>query len=77
MMPNEQTGAVGLRLDTLLVRLAEGVVRQAVEPRVKVPLWDAGLNEVVGQFVSQCGVPSRPVTMVDVATRLGILKGVR
>ena len=77
-MPAEIQPSGGVRVDRLLSRLAEGVVRGAVEPRVKnIPLWDGGLGEVVDAFIAQQGVPARPITAVDVARRLGILKGAR
>jgi hypothetical protein len=67
--------SAGLRVDRFLSRLAEGVVRGAVEPRVKnLPLWDSGLGEVVDAFIAERGVPARPITAVDVARRLGILQ---
>lgn len=72
MMPSQSPG---VRVDLLVVRLAEGIVRGVVEPRLRnVPLWDAGLGEVVNAAIVESRLPSRPVTAVDVARRLGILK---
>jgi hypothetical protein len=70
--------APGVRLDLLLERFAEGVVRGAIEPRVRnVPLWDLGLGEVVTTAIRESRIPSEPITAVRVARRLGILREVQ
>jgi hypothetical protein len=67
----------GVRLDLLLARVAEGVVRGAIEPRVRnVPLWDLGLGEVVTTAIKESRIPAEPITAVLVARRLGILREV-
>jgi hypothetical protein len=69
--------APGVRLDVLLERVAEGVVRGALEPRVRnLPLWDLGLGEVIATAIKESRIPSEPITAVHVARRLGILRGV-
>lgn len=70
---------VAIRLDRLAVNALEMSIRRKLEPRcANLPLYDLGLGEVVEQFVAE-RIPSTPVTMVDVAISLGILKkpGVR
>lgn len=65
----------GVRIDLFLSRLAEGVVRGAVEPRMRnIPLWDLGVGEVVNAAIQESRVPAEPVTAVMVARRLGILR---
>lgn len=72
------SSAPGVRLDLLLERIAEGVVRGAVEPRVRnVPLWDLGLGEVVTTAIRESRIPAEPITAVHVARRLGILREVQ
>ena len=67
---DEMTG----RADLALVRAGEYLVKKKLEPRVGLPLWDAGLNELVSRFVNErLKVPSTPVSMVDVARAVGIL----
>jgi hypothetical protein len=74
MIPGISSQSPGVRIDLLLSRLAEGVVRGAIEPRLRnVPLWDSGLGEVVNMAIQE-RVPLAPVTAVDVARRLGILR---
>jgi hypothetical protein len=67
------------RLDIALVRAGELLVKRAVEPRVNLPLWDGfGIGEFVEALVTErLGVPSTPLTLVDVARELGILRRVR
>lgn len=73
---SETSQAPGVRLDLLLSRVAEGVVRGAIEPRLRnVPVWDLGLGEVVETAIRE-RVPSHPITAVHLARRLGILREV-
>ena len=62
------------RADVALVRVSELVVRRHLEPRLGFPVWDRGGKELVERFVTErLGVPSTPLTLVDVARELGIL----
>jgi hypothetical protein len=66
---------VTIQPDHLVVGLAEAVVRKQLEPRLKnVPLWDAGLGEVIETAVSEAGISTKPLSMVDLARAAGILK---
>ena len=66
---------VTVRADLLLLGVAEKLVRSQVEPRCKnLPLWDAGLGEVVEVAIAEGGVSSKPISAVDLARAAGILK---
>ena len=61
-----------------IVDLLGRFVRECVEPRVNnIPLWEGGLREVATQFVIENGVPSQPISMVELARRCGMLKPVK
>lgn len=64
------------RCDIALVRMGELLVRNAVEPACGgVRLWDGGVGELVEAYVvEQLGVPTEPVTLVEIARNVGILK---
>jgi len=63
------------RLDVAMVRAGELLVRRA-ELRVGLPLWDGfGVGDFVEALVTErLRIPSRPLTLVDVARELGILR---
>lgn len=62
------------RLDIGLVRVGELVVKRHIEPRLNgVRLWDHGFGEVVEELVAESGVPSHPVSLVEVLRMAGLL----
>lgn len=64
----------GGRLDVALVRVGEVICRGAIEPRLGFPIWDRGAGEFWEAFVTErLKVPSKPVTVTDVAREFGIL----
>lgn len=63
------------RLDQLIIGCMELLCRGYVEPRIgNLPLWDRAVGPVVEQLVVDAGVPAIPVTAVDVARMLGVLR---
>jgi hypothetical protein len=66
--------SIARRLDQLVLNCAEHVVKTAIEPRLSnLPLWDGGGGELVAEYVKLAGVPSKPLTVVDMARLAGIL----
>ena len=63
------------RLDIACLRTAELLFKRYVEPVCGgIPLWDKGLGSVVEQMILDAGVPSKPLTAVDVARAAGLLR---
>lgn len=63
----------GFRVDALLLDCA-GHVCKALEPKLNnLPIWDAGAREMLQAKLKEMGVPETPVTMVQIARKLGIL----
>jgi hypothetical protein len=63
------------RLDIACLRTAELLFKRYVEPACGgIPLWDKGLGSVVEQMILDAGVPSKPLTAVDVARAAGLLR---
>jgi hypothetical protein len=66
------------RMDVAIVRGAELLFRRHVETAVGLPLWEYGMGDVVERVVvERLKVPSRPITLVDVARALGVLPAAR
>jgi hypothetical protein len=61
-----------VRVDLGLFRICEGITRRAVP---QVDLWGHGLGDVTREFFYQQGLPRGPISVVDVAKQLGILRG--
>ena len=63
------------RLDIACLRTAELLFKRYVEPVCGgIPLWDKGLGSVVEQMILDAGVPSKPLTAVDLARAAGVLR---
>jgi hypothetical protein len=60
------------RMDIAVVRLAEATCKRALGPAGAVA-WDHGLGDVVEAVVVANGIPSKPLTAVDIARAAGIL----
>jgi hypothetical protein len=75
LMPENPAG----RVDVAVKRLAEFVTRAHIEPRFRgARIWDNGLRAIVETAVDESSaIPKNPITAVDVARFLGILKPVR
>lgn len=65
----------GVRLDLLLLDCVGTLVKAKVEPHAKgIPLWDGGVRDIAAELLKDWGVTSEPVTIVQVARRVGILR---
>ena len=53
------------RLDLLALALAEQAYRQWVEPQLAIPAWERGLGGFVYNTIQRAGVPSQPVTHIQ------------
>ena len=70
-MPEQIT----VRPDRILMGLAESLVRQQIEPRLRnAPLWDAGLGAVIRTAIEEGGISSKEFSAVDLARAAGLLK---
>lgn len=66
---------ISVRVDKLLLGLAEHTVKKGIEPRLgNAPLWEGGLGAVIETALNEGGVSSQELTMVDLARKVGILK---
>jgi hypothetical protein len=45
-----------------------------IEQRTGVSIWNRGLGDVVEALIVENGIPSEPVSAVDLARKMGILK---
>lgn len=54
------------RVDLLLVALLEAACKQHVDPRLPIPLWNPDLAARAAAALNQAGIPSEPVTHVQV-----------
>lgn len=64
------------RLDIAVVRLAEAVCKRGLGP-AGATAWDHGLGDIVEAVVVENGVPSQPLTAVDLARAAGLLPPAR
>lgn len=60
------------RMDIAIVRLAEATCKRGLGP-VGAAAWDHGLGDLVEAVVVENGVPSKPLTAVDLARAAGLL----
>lgn len=61
----------GVRLDLVLLECV-GVVARNVHPNAGL-VWDGGGREVMAEKLKEIGVSSEPLTLVDVARKVGVL----
>lgn len=61
----------GVRLDLLLSECVGEVVKRCVPNGQKI--WDAGWRDVAAAKLTEMGVTSKPLTMVDMCRAAGIL----
>jgi hypothetical protein len=54
------------RLDLLLLALLESACKQHVDSRLPVPVWSEGVARELARQINQAGIPSQPVTHVQV-----------
>jgi hypothetical protein len=75
MNDTKQTVIVEHSPQGAIVKLLGHFARVVIEPHCNhLPIWDGVIKPVVEQFVIEQGVPSEPISPVDLARRAVLLK---